>query len=217
MAAQARRYVESERTWAQQRRALPGRLRGASGRGAAPCGQRGRGTDPCAAYTAFSTSMANRCSGNAFGDGSGHPPSRARRRGHARRRAAAIGMRRLSIIDLAGGHQPLTNEDGTLWLVVQRRDLQLPRAARRAAWPAGPSFPHRLRLRDAAAPVRAARRRFRRAPQRHVRVRAVGSRRRRLLLSAATASAIKPLYLLQRRQAPRVRQRGEGDARSCPA
>ena len=30
----------------------------------------------------------------------------------------AIGMRRLSIIDLAGGHQPLTNEDGTLWLVA---------------------------------------------------------------------------------------------------
>jgi len=28
-----------------------------------------------------------------------------------------IGMRRLSIIDLAGGHQPLTNEDESLWLV----------------------------------------------------------------------------------------------------
>jgi asparagine synthase (glutamine-hydrolysing) len=30
----------------------------------------------------------------------------------------AMGMRRLSIIDLAGGHQPLSNEDGTLWLVA---------------------------------------------------------------------------------------------------
>lgn len=29
-----------------------------------------------------------------------------------------IGMRRLSIIDVAGGHQPLTNEDGSLWLVA---------------------------------------------------------------------------------------------------
>jgi len=29
----------------------------------------------------------------------------------------AIGMRRLSIIDLTGGHQPLSNGDGTLWLV----------------------------------------------------------------------------------------------------
>src|SRR6516162_3070074 len=30
----------------------------------------------------------------------------------------ALGMRRLSIIDLSGGHQPLTNEDGSLWLVA---------------------------------------------------------------------------------------------------
>ena len=46
--------------------------------------------------------------------------------------AVAIGMRRLSIIDLAGGHQPLSNEDGSLWLVANgeiynyrelRRDL----------------------------------------------------------------------------------------------
>ncbi len=29
----------------------------------------------------------------------------------------AIGMRRLSIIDLAGGHQPMSNEDGTIWIV----------------------------------------------------------------------------------------------------
>jgi asparagine synthase (glutamine-hydrolysing) len=29
----------------------------------------------------------------------------------------AIGMRRLSIIDLAGGHQPLSNADGTVWVV----------------------------------------------------------------------------------------------------
>lgn len=30
----------------------------------------------------------------------------------------AFGMRRLSIIDVDGGHQPLCNEDGTLWLVA---------------------------------------------------------------------------------------------------
>lgn len=29
----------------------------------------------------------------------------------------AIGMRRLSIIDLATGHQPISNEDGTIWIV----------------------------------------------------------------------------------------------------
>jgi asparagine synthase (glutamine-hydrolysing) len=30
---------------------------------------------------------------------------------------AGIGMRRLSIIDLSTGHQPISNEDGTLWIV----------------------------------------------------------------------------------------------------
>ena len=29
----------------------------------------------------------------------------------------AIGMRRLSIIDLGTGHQPISNEDGTVWIV----------------------------------------------------------------------------------------------------
>src|SRR5579862_2590909 len=28
----------------------------------------------------------------------------------------ALGHRRLSIIDVAGGHQPLSNEDGTVWV-----------------------------------------------------------------------------------------------------
>ena len=28
-----------------------------------------------------------------------------------------MGHRRLSIIDVAGGHQPLSNEDGTVWIV----------------------------------------------------------------------------------------------------
>src|SRR5579863_433026 len=32
-------------------------------------------------------------------------------------RGAGLGIRRLSIIDLATGHQPITNEDGTLWIV----------------------------------------------------------------------------------------------------
>ncbi|HIG17233.1 MAG TPA: asparagine synthase (glutamine-hydrolyzing) [Candidatus Handelsmanbacteria bacterium] len=30
---------------------------------------------------------------------------------------AGIGMRRLKVIDLEGGHQPMTNEDGSLWIV----------------------------------------------------------------------------------------------------
>src|SRR5437016_7866513 len=32
-------------------------------------------------------------------------------------RGVALGMRRLSIIDLATGHQPIRNEDGTIWIV----------------------------------------------------------------------------------------------------
>ena len=53
-----------------------------------------------------------------------------------RDRRAGLAHARLSIIDLATGQQPLSNERGTLWIVVQRRDLQLPRAARRARSPA---------------------------------------------------------------------------------
>jgi len=30
---------------------------------------------------------------------------------------AALGMRRLSIIDIGGGHQPISNEDGSIWVV----------------------------------------------------------------------------------------------------
>ena len=38
--------------------------------------------------------------------------------GHYVDRGCGLGMRRLSIIDLGGGHQPIANEDGTLWLVA---------------------------------------------------------------------------------------------------
>ena len=37
--------------------------------------------------------------------------------GALERDAVSLGHRRLSIIDRAGGHQPLANEDGTVWLV----------------------------------------------------------------------------------------------------
>ncbi len=38
--------------------------------------------------------------------------------GHYEGRSVGLGMRRLSIIDVAGGHQPITNEDETLWLIL---------------------------------------------------------------------------------------------------
>ena len=33
----------------------------------------------------------------------------------------ALGARRLSIVDVAGGHQPFANEDGTIWAVQNGR------------------------------------------------------------------------------------------------
>ena len=87
----------------------------------------------------------------------------------------AIGMRRLSIIDLEGGHQPLSNEDGTLWLVCNGEIYNYPRAARRTrarrATGSGraPTAKH-------PPPLRAVRRRLRSASERHVRHLRCGTR-----------------------------------------
>jgi asparagine synthase (glutamine-hydrolysing) len=44
---------------------------------------------------------------------------------------AALGFRRLSIIDLAGGHQPLPNENGTIWTVFNGEIYNFPALRRR--------------------------------------------------------------------------------------
>src|SRR5205085_412445 len=44
---------------------------------------------------------------------------------------ATLGFRRLSIIDLAGSHQPLANEDGTVWVVFNGEIYNFPALRRR--------------------------------------------------------------------------------------
>ena len=51
-----------------------------------------------------------------------------------------LGMRRLSIIDVAGGHQPIFNEDRSAWIVYNGEVSTFPNSA--------PS----LKLRDIASP-----------------------------------------------------------------
>ena len=55
----------------------------------------------------------------------------------------ALGMRRLSIIDLSTGHQPMSNEDGIGLGGLQRRDLQLSRNCARFD-SRRPSLRHRI-------------------------------------------------------------------------
>src|SRR3979490_2210688 len=50
-----------------------------------------------------------------------------------------LGMRRLSIIDVEGGHQPIHNEDSTVW-VVQNGEIYNRLELREQLLAAGPSF-----------------------------------------------------------------------------
>src|SRR5260370_29609533 len=55
-----------------------------------------------------------------------------------------LGMRRLSIIDLTGGHQPMHNEDSTIW-VVQNGEIFNHLELRSQLARAGPIFSARPR------------------------------------------------------------------------
>lgn len=51
--------------------------------------------------------------------------------GQYRNKHAALGFRRLAIIDLPGGHQPLSNENGTVWTVFNGEIYNFPALRRR--------------------------------------------------------------------------------------
>ena len=46
-------------------------------------------------------------------------------------RHVALGVRRLAIVDVAGGHQPIANEDGTAWVVLNGEIFNYPALRRR--------------------------------------------------------------------------------------
>src|SRR6266513_1609369 len=83
-----------------------------------------------------------------------------------------LAARRLAIIDLATGDQPISNEDGRI-TVVQNGELYNYRELRRELERAGHRFSTSV-IRGARAPVRGARRAVRRAAARDVRGRPVG-------------------------------------------
>ena len=97
---------------------------------------------PCAAFTASSVSAEHASRRRTYCGAWATPLCTAARttQGAYADGELLLGMRRLSIIDVAGGHQPMASEDGTLVARLQRRNLQLPRAARELAARAGHRF-----------------------------------------------------------------------------
>ena len=125
----------------------------------------------------------------------------------------ALGHRRLAIIDVAGGHQPLSNEDGTIWIVFNGEIYNF----RRAAPPAGgrrPPLPHGQRHRNARPSVRRRRARLPGASQRDVRPGPLG-RPAAAAAAGPRSAGRKTAGLSPRAGAAAVRQRVEEPAGSA--
>ena len=85
----------------------------------------------------------------------------------------AIGATRLSIIDIAGGHQPIANEDETVHCALNGEIYNF-RLPPRPTGQQGPCIPHPDGHRDPRSPVRGIRQRPRTCARRDVRVCALG-------------------------------------------
>ncbi len=123
------------------------------------------------------------------------PPRPRRRRRSPRRASPGCAIRRLAIVDPAGGEQPIAQRGrrGARRSSTASSTTTARCAARLER--RGHTLPHRLRHRGARAPLRGARPGVRRGPARHVRARAVGRAR------AAARARARPV----RDQAARLR------------
>ena len=90
--------------------------------------------------------------------------------GSFERAAVSLGHRRLSIIDRAGSHQPIANEDESIWLVYNG-EIYNYRELRAELEAAGPRLPHERRQRSHRPCLRGVGAGLRGALQRHVGVR----------------------------------------------
>ena len=106
-------------------------------------------------------------------------------------------MRRLSIIDLDGGQQPVSNEDGTVW-VVFNGEIYNYRELRRELEHRGHIFRTSSDTETIVHLYEELGRAVRRAAARHVRASRSGTTRRRQLLLARDRLGIKPLYYAER-------------------
>ena len=123
---------------------------------------------------------------------------------------AALGFRRLSIVDLAGGHQPLSNEDGTVWTVFNGEIYNFP-ALRHRLEARGHTLRSRGRHRGPGPPLRGRGARDVRAAARDVRPGDLGRPPPPPGPGPRPARAEAP-GLPPRGRSDRLRQRAEGPA-----